>query len=486
MRFKSRHISRICATGVVIILAGCTIVQAALADEDVSRNILRLRREQKTTPTPSVEKTDAVQKQTEKEGLQKPPQYNGVKAASPARPAVEGEGKYKLQPKSITRRDSMLFAASQYLNRLPKRPSQLRGLPKDLSGEASYFTARFGGRDIPAIIDSTKSFRDYIIWSSTRQRYVLYLDTDGDNDLSDEKGLLGRQMQASRFSGAAGYKFGPILIEFAGSESRLKTEVYADTYSGRQLNFYTPTYLAGTIRLNKATYDVAVIDGSFDGRYDKTLSIPIENVRRPECDFFAIDLNSDHIFDGFSNYRLSDISPLSRMIKIKDVYYSIDVADDGGFLELKKITPQFGTLDLGGADVNTLLLSDAAHQYLAGDRRQWQLPVGKYTARLLELSRTDSTAGRWAIIGYRETGKLTNFEIHPGETLPIKIGPPLLVKTTAEQQGNNIMIGVDLEGQAGEIYGAQITRNSRPLPPPRFRLVDESGKVLASGEFKYG
>ena len=469
----------------MIILAGCALVQAALPEEDISRSILRLRREQKTTPTPSVEKTDAVQKQTEKEGLQKPPQYNGVKAASPARTAVEGEGKCKLQPKSIIRRDSMLFAASQYLNRLPKRPSQLRGLPKDLSGEASYFTARFGGRDIPAIIDSTKSFRDYIIWSSTRQRYVLYLDTDGDNDLSDEKGLLGRQMQASRFSGAAGYKFGPILIEFAGPEGKVKAEVCADTYSGEQLTFYSSSYLQGTVRLGKNSYDVAVMDGSFDGRYDKTVSIPVENIRTPGWDFFAVDLNGDHRFD-YSPYRLSDIGPLSRMIKIKDVYYIIEVADDGGFLELKKITPQFGTLDLGSADVNILLLSDAAHQYLVGDSQQWQLPAGKYTARLLELSRTDSTAGRWAIKGYRETGKLNNFEIHPGETLPIKVGPPLLVKTTAEQQGNNIMIGVDLEGQAGEIYGAQITRNSRPLPPPRFQLVDESGKVLASGEFKYG
>ena len=499
MRFRLKHISNICTAGIVIVLAVCTIVEAvlpaeggfgpiqgfALADEDVSRSILRQRREKKTSPAPPVEKIDTAQQQTKKEELQRPVQYNEVKEPLPGRPIIEAEARCKLRPKSIVRPDPMLSATWQNLRRIPQRPSQLGGLPKDLSGQVSYFLAKFGGKEIPAIIDSAEGYRSYFRLSSSRQRHVLYLDTDGDNDLSDEKGLVGKPMRASRFGGIASYKFGPILIEFGGPEGKVKAEVCADTYSGGQLSFYPSAYLTGTIHLDKNKYDVAVIDGNFDGRYDKTVSIPVENIRTPGCDFFAVDLNGDRRFD-YNPYRLSDIGPLSRMIKIKDVYYSIEVADDGSFLELKKAAPQFGALELGGADVTTVLLSDAAHQYLVGVSQQWQLPTGKYTARFLELSRTDSTGSRWTIKGYGETGKLNNFEIRPGEALSLKIGPPLLVKTTAERKDDDILIGVDLQGQSGEQYGAQIMRNGRPLPAPKFKIVNESGRELTVGEFKYG
>ena len=67
-----------------------------------------------------------------------------------------------------------------------------------------------------------------------------------------------------------------------------------------------------------------------------------------------------------------------------------------------------------------------------------------------------------------------------------KSGPPLLVRTDVQIKGRDVSIGLVVEGQAGEKYAGGIRKNGQSLPPPFFNIVDEAGKVLASGRFKYG
>ena len=67
-----------------------------------------------------------------------------------------------------------------------------------------------------------------------------------------------------------------------------------------------------------------------------------------------------------------------------------------------------------------------------------------------------------------------------------KPGPPLLVRPEAEVRGRIVVAGVTLQGQAGEQYVPGVQRNGEWLPAPGFRLVSESGKVLAAGRFEYG
>ena len=68
----------------------------------------------------------------------------------------------------------------------------------------------------------------------------------------------------------------------------------------------------------------------------------------------------------------------------------------------------------------------------------------------------------------------------------VKPGPPLLVKPEVTVRGRTVEAGVTVQGQAGEKYVPGVQRNDKWLPPPRFRLVSESGKVLAAGRFEYG
>ena len=65
-------------------------------------------------------------------------------------------------------------------------------------------------------------------------------------------------------------------------------------------------------------------------------------------------------------------------------------------------------------------------------------------------------------------------------------GPPLVVKVDVTRQNRNVSFDLILEGKAGEKYIAGIKKNGQIMPPPRYKIVDESGKVLKTGTFKYG
>lgn len=67
-----------------------------------------------------------------------------------------------------------------------------------------------------------------------------------------------------------------------------------------------------------------------------------------------------------------------------------------------------------------------------------------------------------------------------------KSGPPLLIKTDVQISGRDASIGLVVEGQAGEKYAGGVQKNGRWQPAPAFNIVNEAGKVLASGRFKYG
>lgn len=67
-----------------------------------------------------------------------------------------------------------------------------------------------------------------------------------------------------------------------------------------------------------------------------------------------------------------------------------------------------------------------------------------------------------------------------------KTGPPLLVKTDVQISGRNVSLGLIVEGQAGEKYAGGVQKNGQWQPAPAFNIVNEAGKVLNSGRFKYG
>jgi hypothetical protein len=99
---------------------------------------------------------------------------------------------------------------------------------------------------------------------------------------------------------------------------------------------------------------------------------------------------------------------------------------------------------------------------------------------LSPLSLTDENGVKWVL------------DLAKGQSLSglrdssAKTGPPLLIKTDVQISGRDVSIGLIVEGQAGEKYAGGVQKNGQWQPAPAFDIVNEAGKVLTSGRFKYG
>ena len=387
--------------------------------------------------------------------------------------AKRKEGRCRLRYQAVDTLESTIYLACQNMVRCSRKPAQLKDLPKNKSGRFSYYLAKIADRDIPVVVDRTKRVR-------------LYMDTDGDGYLSDEKRFISKAVKRRLFGSVDHYKFGPISVEFDKPDGKYAKRIYVIIHNNLDNRHICPAdYRKGKVLLGQNIYDVAVVDGDFDGKYGKILSLPIKNISRPGCDSFAIDLNRDGIFD-FNYYLHSEVMPLSRMVRVGNSYYSINIAADGTSLELNKIQPEFGTLDLGNANVKLKLWSDAAQQYISNLKNNGPIPAGKYEARFIEWNQIDSEKKAWTFTCYGNTGALRDFEITENKTTSFKIGPPFQIKTTAQKIRETVNIGFKLVGQTGEEYRHGFKRNGIRVSPPVLRITDESDKVVYSGMFKYG
>jgi len=373
----------------------------------------------------------------------------------------------------ITGRSPTHYLAMQYQGTTTVRPPELREQPADAPKEPVYFVVCVGDRDIHGI-----TYRSI----SDKRLVKLYLDTDGDGLFSDEKQYLGTWLSIFRLSRT--YRFGPISTQ-QGNSGTKGSLFYADCSNGKRLTFDQVFYRRGKVVLGGKTCEVALVDTDFDGKYNKYFVPPAAGSRDPRCDVFAIDL------DGNSKFRynvpgVSEIMPLSRLVKINGQYYSMDVADDGSTIEFRQARPQFGTLSLEGKQVKLALWSDAARQQVSGSGKDWNLPAGKYAVVTMDLTETDSAGDRWAFKMTRAgTGKLGDFEIKQGQTTSIRIGPPFQTRSFMDNRQGQVLVGFDLKGQAGERYVPGATRNDKEVPDPQFKIIDSYGKVANSGQFEF-
>ena len=92
----------------------------------------------------------------------------------------------------------------------------------------------------------------------------------------------------------------------------------------------------------------------------------------------------------------------------------------------------------------------------------------------------------WTVTGNRNWGKMRKIRVTAGKTTKLKAGPPLILKAKPKQSGQTVQIEAVIVGQLGEEYAASVYKSGKRLDPPKLKIVDESGKVLASGSFAYG
>jgi len=83
-------------------------------------------------------------------------------------------------------------------------------------------------------------------------------------------------------------------------------------------------------------------------------------------------------------------------------------------------------------------------------------------------------------------GNLERIKVEEDKPTIIKLGPPFKVETDTERKGPDVSIGISIVDHFGIRWSPRITTSKGTRPPPKFIIVNESGKVLASGKFEYG
>ncbi len=99
----------------------------------------------------------------------------------------------------------------------------------------------------------------------------------------------------------------------------------------------------------------------------------------------------------------------------------------------------------------------------------------------------DDPAQWWALSSTRGPwGKLASIRVDKGQTVTLRLGPPITLRADLQQSGRMISAGLELVGQAGEQWSPAVMTSEGRAVPPGVRVVDESGKMLAEGQFRFG
>ncbi|MHC4659561.1 MAG: hypothetical protein ACYS83_10385 [Planctomycetota bacterium] len=126
---------------------------------------------------------------------------------------------------------------------------------------------------------------------------------------------------------------------------------------------------------------------------------------------------------------------------------------------------------------------------VSSDTEKIKVKTGTYRPRRLEIVK-EGGGNKWRIFSSGPWGDLRTVKVRKDETTVLKPGEPFFISANVRQQRQSgsrlVSIGISIIGRAGEHYSSRIAKNGRDVGAPKLKIVDESGKVLASGKFKYG
>ena len=382
------------------------------------------------------------------------------------------QGQFALRYVQAQEDDPVIGMNVVYAGAQSSQPPQIKAPPKGLSPSVKYFMVPLGprayvGAHVAAVLDQGAS------------PPKLYVDAAGTGDLSAAAPLPAEGSDGS-------LTFGPVAVTTGKEKGAGAVRIrFRSPGSAEYMGALPAGYMAGEVKLGGETYSFAVVDGDFDGRYTPLSSLSVAGASYWRADMMAIDLDRNGHFRRAPTD--TEVMPLAKVLRAKEAYYRVQVAEDGSWVRLDDFEPKMGAIDGGAADLMLVLLSDMGLTTLRGSGGKWQLPEGTYRLAYMSLSQADAKGVKWMTTN-PDVDKIEPFRVRAGETLAMKIGPPLAPAATPDSaQSGQILINLFLVGQAGERYSVGLQKaDGVRLPPPKVKILDGSGKLLAEGKAEYG
>ena len=396
------------------------------------------------------------------------------------------EGIAHLKPATLKQRSELSSYCTVYAMGTAKRPDALSDLPGTITPSDStlqYFSLSIGKNKVCAITQK-----------SPDGTFRIWVDTNLDNRLSDEKPLLGnpKKHKYSKDYTETYLDFGK--TQLTGKDVSSAAFYLMSDENGRLVSIQPTHCMKGKIRLGDHIYKTVLIDGDYDRQFC-TLYEPSEDNWTWICDAILIDHDSKvstrrsgpgEMIPLGKYFRFSKEWFVADMPTADDVcYYSLAPSPDGQTLKMQLAKPEMGALKISkNRRLLAQLLSDTATQQVDFEG-EIRLPAGQYhiVYGQLEYSGQEEAVFRQHADFSNDIrkGKIT---ITAGSTVTLNPGPPFTIKSSVSKQNNNTLsINAGLVGYEGEEYGLRITDSKTK---PALTIVDENDNVIHSGQMEYG
>jgi hypothetical protein len=286
--------------------------------------------------------------------------------------------------------------------------------------------------------------------------FVLYADTNGNNDLTDERPFRLQQIGGRRV-------FGPIPMRYQINGKTVIRHIGAEVTTLEDGRVFLLLFVAsrwhGAFMWDGKPVSISVIDVTCDGRIGEGDSL---------------------IWDEGGEKRHL---PAEGQVGINGRFFRYQVAPTGEELVIEPIQVRTAIVKFQGERLTLNIEDKSGHWQLEGQNGELIAPVGNFLLVGLEISRKDKQGRIWRLMANAfgpaspkltipETGAVLNFE-------------PLQVSLVYDRKGDEFEFSLDIKTANGMSLNG-LTVDRRLPPEPRLRLTALGGKVVAEPQFHYG
>jgi len=286
--------------------------------------------------------------------------------------------------------------------------------------------------------------------------FVLYADTNGNNDLTDERPFRLRQRGWRRV-------FGPIPMRYRINDKTVIRHIGAEVTVLEGGKVYFSLLVAsrwhGTMVWDGKPVSVAVIDQNCDGMIgeDDTL-----------------------VWDEKGEERHL---PTKGQVGINGRFFRYQVAPTGEELVIEPIQVRTAKVKFQGERLILNVEDKSGRWRLEGQKGELIAPVGDFLLVGIEISRKDEQGRVWRLMANAFGPAAPKFAIPKnGATLNFE---PLKVNLIYDRKGDEFEFSLDIKTANGMSLRG-LTVNHRMPPEPRLRLMTLDGRVVAEPQFHYG
>jgi len=174
-------------------------------------------------------------------------------------------------------------------------------------------------------------------------------------------------------------------------------------------------------------------------------------------------------------------------MKRRDIWISLAIiAVSAGALYFYTQGTGYIQVDAGGAEVTLELRSSLfGNATIRSDRAPAAVRAQIHKPRRLSLSMKQDRH-TWRIDSQGQWSGLAKIRVKNNRTTVLRLGPPFLIRPRIWKNGPVVSIEFDIVGQAGEQYQKFARKSNRAVARAKVNIVGASGKVLESGQFRYG